>query len=232
METKPEIIYCGRGNRSLDGIAVELGISYGVRLPHSVFFPLDFADQNFKKPDRTAYMCKLEQHRPRWATVIDIEKPTQFYEALSWAEEAAGYVREGLIIIPKLWGVIPSIPETIQGKPVRLGYSVPTKYGSTSVPVSEFAGRPVHLLGGSPVVQYRLSDQMQVASLDCNYISMKAIAAGEYFTGMGTPHWRPLRKDWAPRGTEDSMLLAFALSCMNLLQLWKRPFVDQTQALF
>ena len=52
---------------------------------------------------------------------------------------------------PYAFGGIARVPEQIGGKAVRLGYSVPTKFGGTEVPLWEFGQRPVHLLGGGCV---------------------------------------------------------------------------------
>jgi len=62
-----------------------------------------------------------------------------------------------------------------------LGYSVPTRYGGTTLPPEVFR-RPVHLLGGRPDVQRRLADRMHVISIDCNRFTLDAMF-GDYFDG-------------------------------------------------
>jgi hypothetical protein len=67
------------------------------------------------------------------------------------------------------------------GDRVILGYSVPTGYGGTELPVEFFEG-PVHLLGGSPRSQRQLGDVMNIISFDNNNITIAA-RFGKYFDG-------------------------------------------------
>jgi hypothetical protein len=57
-----------------------------------------------------------------------------------------------------------------------LGYSVPSQYGSTPLPPEMFAGRSVHLLGGSWIKQREHLDVLgdDVISLDANSIGLSA----------------------------------------------------------
>jgi hypothetical protein len=63
----------------------------------------------------------------------------------------------------------------------RIGYSVPTRYGGTTICPTKFIG-DVHLLGGRPDVQRSLANHMQVASLDGNRFTLDA-QFGDYFDG-------------------------------------------------
>lgn len=90
------------------------------------------------------------------ATVLDLETPSQLIEVLDWTEEAAQYV-DRVMLIPKATNVISTLPRRINGKEVILGFSVPTKYGGTELPIWDFEGWPVHLLGGSPHAQIKLA---------------------------------------------------------------------------
>lgn len=164
-----ELIYCAAGNKDLASIAIQAGWTYGARLPDTVYFPPAFADQHYVKPDRAGYMEALAKHRPRLATVLDLEYEYQLREVISWAEEAAAHVTEAVIIIPKAHRIISFLPRSIGGVPVRLGYSVPTSYGGTTVQFSEFRGWPVHLLGGAPHRQMALTRFLDVWSADTNY---------------------------------------------------------------
>ena len=126
----PELIYCADGNPRFAKIAIDAGFFYGARLPGSVKYPIHFADQDWKNPDRARYMVELEKHRPVMATVLDWEQEEQLGEVLSWAEEAAQYV-ERVLLIPKVIGGIERLPRKIGGADVVLAYSVPTRYGGT-----------------------------------------------------------------------------------------------------
>lgn len=145
----PELIYCADGNRRFAEIAINTGFKYGAQLPNTVYFPPYFADQDFKRPRYTGYIQALRRHRPYMASVLDIEEQRRLDEYLMRADEVSLYCQV-VMLIPKINGVIKILPRQINGKTVRLGYSVPTRFGGTSVPIDEFGDWPVHLLGGSP----------------------------------------------------------------------------------
>lgn len=160
--------------------------------------PLYFADQEWKKPDRARYVARLAEHRPRLATVLDWEREEQLPEVLSWAEEAAQHVAEAVLVVPKVSGVIDRLPRSIGGKEVWLAYSVPTSYGGSPIFLSELAGWPVHLLGGSPQAQYQawryLAGICDVRSLDGNMAKKQGTSRCLYWDRRKGPkgHWRAL----------------------------------------
>jgi len=213
-----ELIYCGGSNRRFADIAVAAGYRYGAQLPRTIYAPLFFADQDWKRPNRAAYMAALAQHRPIMATVMDIEYPGQLDEALSWAEEAAQYV-ERVLLIPKC-DVISQLPRRIGGADVVLAFSVPTRYGGTPLPLWEFAGWPVHLLGGAPHVQMQYALHLQsiadVVSVDGNYFQMKATRFCEHWQAPG---------QWVADGRKtehDAPYAAFERSCQNMRDAWRK----------
>jgi len=205
-------------------------MTYGAQLPGTVYFPPEFADQDWKKPNRTAYMAALAQHRPRMATVIDWERDEQLPEVLEWAEEAAQYV-ETVIIIPKVLGGIPRLPRRIGGASVRLGYSVPTAYGGTELPLWEFLGWPVHLLGGSPHRQIAMAHYLNVVSVDGNYIAKMAQKWNQFWALAPALYakdrrWPRLQeadgRAWGDgSNTADAPYEAFRRSCVNVLAAWR-----------
>ena len=160
-------------------------------------------------------MQALRHHRPAMATVLDLEQKEQLPEVLSWAEEAAQYI-EMVVIIPKVFGIIPSIPEQIGGAQVILGYSVPTRYGGTEVPLWEFSGWPVHLLGGSPKKQKILAKYLHVVSVDGNYANLKATKFCMWFDGV---KWSQLMRGDEIWG-KDAPYEAFQRSCQGIMQMW------------
>lgn len=207
-----ELIYCAAGNARFAQIAIDAGFLYGAQLPGTIYHPIWFADQNWKKPDRTKYMAALAEHRPHMASVLDLERAEQLDEVLSWAEEAAQWV-DVVMVIPKAFGIIPFLPRRIGGADVRLGYSIPTKHGGTQVPAWEFDGWPVHLLGGSPHVQMRLRHYLKVASADGNMINRVAMSYGKFW----------LDGDWINIGTVTDMPYeAFRRSCDNIIAAWRK----------
>jgi len=205
---------------------------YGAQLPGAVYYAPWFVDQDWKKPNRAAYIAAVEQHRPHMATVLDWEREEQLSEVLEWAEEVAPFVSQ-VVIIPKVQGGIPRIPRQIAGREVVLGYSVPTRYGGTELPLWEFTGWPVHLLGGSPQRQLHAAHYVRVNSADGNYI-MKMASRGQFWVpNTGYKHYKALNShfptlveaDGKPWGdgsdTANAPYEAFRRSCANIMQAWQ-----------
>jgi len=213
MASEPaQLIYCANGNARFAQIAIDAGYLYGAQLPGTIYHPIWFADQNWKKSARGRYMAALAQHKPHMATVLDLERPDQLSEVLSWAEDAAAIV-DTVLIIPKYSGAIDQLPRGIGGKMVRLGYSVPTRYGGTEVPLWEFGGWPVHLLGGNPQNQMALRAYLDVHSADGNAAQR---AAREWCTAWENGRWTK-EKNYCI----DAMYVAFERSCRNIMAAWR-----------
>jgi len=195
-------------------MAINLGWKYGARLPATVYFPLYFADQDWKNPDRSNYMNLLGLYKPHIATVLDLEKSNQLNEVISWAEEATEY-SEVIVIIPKVHGITKQIPQTINGKEIRLGYSVPSRYSNTPLMVSEFYNHPVHLLGGSPNKQLEIYRYLpNVMSVDGNIINKVATRYCKYFT----------ENRWVFEENHeiDRPLRAMEKSFINIMAMWRK----------
>jgi hypothetical protein len=112
-----------------------------------------------------------------------------------------------VVVVPKDPRLRKSIGKVIPPEFV-LGYSVPTRYGSTPIAPEAFKGR-VHLLGGRPDVQRRLAEVMNVVSVDCNRFTLDA-AFGDYFDG---ETFRPHPQGGYRRCLQDSIL--------NINRLWE-----------
>lgn len=229
IKTAPILIYCAGGNRRMAEIALATGFRYGARLPDTVYYPLWFADQDYHHPDRTTYMTALAKYKPVMATVLDWQQEEQLTEVLDWAEEASQYI-EQVLIIPKVLGGIARIPRRINGKDVVLGYSVPTRYGGTSIPVHEWAGWPIHLLGGSPHRQIEtwlyLTSLAEVVSVDGNYAQKMAVKYCQFWTP-GKAHyardryWPRIKEADGHYWGEDTPYEAFRRSCVNIKMAWQ-----------
>lgn len=212
------LIYCASGNPRFARTAVECGWKYGARLP-SWFdreLTLYFADQDWKKPDREAYMQALQEHRPEMATVLDWEQPEQFADVMAWATEAAKSVQR-VVVIPKVSGMLDRIPNAVGGVEIVLGYSVPTSYGGTTVPLWEFGCRPVHLLGGSPQAQLRLRSYLNVVSADGGMAQQQATKC-RYWSRRPGPkgHWMQLGGE----SRDGAHLECFRRSMVAIREAW------------
>lgn len=222
---KPVLIFCAAGNKRFSQIAKDAGYLLGARLPGTVYFdPLYFADQKYQQPNRTAYMAALATYRPFMASVLDWEHEEQLPEVLSWAAEAAQYSRV-VMLIPKVINGIDRLPRRIGGAEVRLGFSISTTNGGTSVPEWQFNGWPVHLLGGSPGEQMKRYRQMDVQSADGNMAMKMAIKHCAFWqpgTGGFTNRWPTLTQADGQRWNGDAPYEAFRRSCENIMQSWRK----------
>lgn len=224
----PTLIYCAAGNARFSQIAENAGYLHGARLPGTTYFPLHFADQDWKKPDREKYMSALSVHRPTMATVLDWEREEQLPEVLSWAEEAAEFVGS-VVVVPKVVNGIDRLPQTIGGKPIILGYSVPTRFGATPCVWWEFAGRQVHLLGGSPHRQIQEWDYLRrvadVVSADGNMSNKMAVRHNRFWVPRSLSvgnQWPTLREsNGGEKWGEDAPYEAFRRSCENIVSAWR-----------
>lgn len=230
----PTLIFCAAKNKQYAQIAHDLGFAYGAKLPDPhIYFPPVFVDQDWLNPVFDSYMAALERYRPALASVLDWEHWDQLPEVLRWAECAAQFVTEAVIIIPKVTGGIEKLPRTIGSKQVRLGFSTPvknpkTKFSGTGVPLREFDGWPIHILGGSPQKQYEFAHKgLKAASVDQNYIMNHARAGRFYAPAIGTA-WKAHNK-YFPQLKEaglgsigsDVPNHAFRLSCINIKAMWR-----------
>jgi hypothetical protein len=114
----------------------------------------------------------------------------------------------------------------IGGRPVRLAYSVGSNFGATSVPLWEFSGWPIHLLGGPPEKQMRIAHYLDVKSADGNFIQR---LAKDWCTSWVPSSDRTGRQrhrvqlkeiglgDWG----RDAIYEAFRRSCANVIAAWK-----------
>jgi hypothetical protein len=236
-------IYCADGNPRFASLAIEAGFDYGAQMPKKIYFSPEFIDQNWRSPNLEKYVEAVAKHMPRLATVLDFERHDQLGEVLKWAESVAPYVREAIIIIPKVSKGVALLPRRIGGVPIRLGYSVPTSFGSSTVHLSEFLGWPIHLLGGSPIVQAQLAGigkfqprlieapKLDVVSVDCNYHLLMATRYNQFFVPEPNNRFKncywPLLKEadgqkWGDgSSTADAPYEAFRRSCDNIMDFWR-----------
>lgn len=115
-----------------------------------------FMDNPYRDYDHVAHVNAVMAVQPTSCTTRDlftkqqcVDEGLEYFsleQTIEQASDLAPYV-DDLILIPK-YDCLDDIPETISGKRVVLGYSVPTSYGGTPMPISAFKGRPIHLLGG------------------------------------------------------------------------------------
>jgi hypothetical protein len=138
------------------------------------FVDIDWENYCFKSHLRT-----VMQLRPLLTVARDIVNLKKLDLILTEAEILSKYCKK-VILVPKdkkMAKIVEHLPDQY-----LLGYSVPTRYGSTSIDPKYFADRKVHLLGGRPSKQRDLANDLNVYSLDCNSFTIDA-SFGKYFNG-------------------------------------------------
>ncbi len=138
-----------------------------------------FIDIDWKNYDFERHLHAVRIHRPALTVARDVICSNDLDSIVREAELLNQHANK-IIIVPKDRALE---SEARLGVPImfRLGYSIPTKYGGTEIPVEKFTG-PVHLLGGRPDVQRQLAEKMNVVSLDGNRITLDA-KFGDVFIG-------------------------------------------------
>lgn len=140
---------------------------------------LGFLDIDWRNYDFKRHLDAAKVSRPRITVARDVEDKKNLNRVIDQAYRLLEYSKF-VVIVPKdrrLEGNLErGIPEEF-----ILGFSVPTRYGGTTLSPEAFT-RPVHLLGGRPDVQRALGEKMPVFSLDTNRFTLDA-AFGDYFDG-------------------------------------------------
>ncbi len=224
---RPLRIYCDGQNHKFASIAIATGFNYGVRVPYAYLLdnPVTFIDVDWKNPNESLYFDRVRQIKPKIASVIDIQDQQTYQQSLFWADILIESV-DHILFIPKI-DVIAELPKYINGKEVILGYSVPSSYGKTDIPIDRFLSHRIHLLGGSPQVQMRLYAEYpdHMYSIDGNYFTRMANRQRRY--------WMPGTNDEATnrfwrRADDLAVDQIFTQSCVNVLAGWEQVFIGDT----
>jgi len=143
-------------------------------LTHRGFIDIDWKNYDFIK-----HKDVVASHKPYLTIARDVESIFNLDGILKEAEILKKYCRH-VAIVPKDKKLDGRLSELIPQE-YLLAYSVPTKYGGTTVSTSSF-DRPVHLLGGRPDIQRKIAEKLNVVSIDCNRFTYDA-KFGDYFDG-------------------------------------------------
>jgi hypothetical protein len=166
------------------------------------FLDIDWKDYNFRK-----HMDAVKACNPLITVARDVEDRRQLSRVLDQAFYLLEYC-DHVVIVPKDTRLQHELEDLIPAC-FLLGYSVPTRYGGTLIPMHAFK-RPVHLLGGRPEVQRKLAETLTVYSFDCNRFTLDA-AYGDFFDG---EIFRPHPTGGYERCIRDSL--------RNINAIWRR----------
>ncbi len=172
-------------SRRVLGIASTHGWRPGARYTNArdvrgtEFAGIGFLDINWKKYDFHRHLAAAERLRPFMTVARDIESIEQLAPILEEARKLKQFAQH-VVLVPKDPRLHGRFDELLP-RDFILGFSVPTRYGGTSLSPENF-NRPVHLLGGRPDIQRQLATLMPVVSVDCNRFTLDA-QFGDYFDG-------------------------------------------------
>lgn len=208
MNRPPDLIVCH--SKFVLDIARQYGWKAGARYTNlrdvrhlnNVFF----IDIDWKNYDFDRHLSAVKQTRPHLTVARDVENSDSLDDIIREGEQLSRYART-VILVPKDRKLETEVRLGVPNM-FRLGYSVPTKYGGTSIPTEKFEGQ-VHLLGGRPDKQRELAQEMNVVSLDGNRVTLDA-RFGDVFVG---DRFRP-----HPKGGYETCLRA---SFQKVSELWE-----------
>jgi hypothetical protein len=143
------------------------------------FGRLGFLDIEWKRYDFHRHLEAAALTRPMVTVARDIEDKRDLRRIIDQAYRLLEYAHD-VVVVPKDPLLESNLAKAIPPNFI-LGFSVPTKYGGTTLSPHAFQ-RPVHLLGGRPDRQRRLGELMPVVSFDTNRFTLDA-AFGDYFDG-------------------------------------------------
>jgi hypothetical protein len=203
-------------------MAVSHGWWYGARSDDTIYplAPLALLDVDWKRPDWERHLEQAATYLPGLAVVPDVMGLGEIDRALAQAEALSRYC-ENAVIVPKDYGIIARLPAEVCGKALVLGYSIPTTYGGSPVPLWEFGRRPVHLLGGNPRRQLELFGYLNVKSLDGN-LAWRLARRGVVMTARGIAGPTLKACDGRRWPARDMPLEALRRSLVNLRSFWDR----------
>jgi hypothetical protein len=229
------LTWCQSGAPRVARTAVSAGWWYGFRSDGMHYAgelgPVELLDIDYQKPNWSRHVDVAARVLPVMAVVTDTMESDQIDRTLRQASEIAPYCQR-IIIVPKADGIIKHLPREIGGKQVVLGYSVPTRYGATPLPVWAFATWPVHLLGGGHKAQVRLMSGMDVISADGNAAwaaARRGIVQGLYDSN------KTVKELDGKRWEGNGQLEALRRSLVNMRAFWNdhvdvewRPWTSTT----
>jgi hypothetical protein len=165
------------------------------------FLDIDWKKYNFKR-----HLEAAKKVYPALTVAEDVIDINNINRTLDHAYELEKYCKS-VIIVPKDIEFSDRLDELIPSG-FLIGYSVPTKYGGTTLPLDCFGKRPIHLLGGRPDIQRQLAETLNVVSIDTNRFTLDA-RFGDYFDGKRfIPH---------PEGGYDTCIRQ---SLTNINNIW------------
>lgn len=177
----PELIFCHRAE--FCRIADQLGFRLGTRADQfdtnktqellDDGYNIDFVDNNFKDPSHDRLRDIVKRTDPEFAVLPDVYDVEDWTEVIALGKEMENKYGVTPVVVPKTefdYDVIPD--EWI------VGFSVPSGYGETDIPISAFTDHRVHLLGGSHRNQIHYANKAVESGVDLFSVDGNAFTKG------------------------------------------------------
>lgn len=162
--------------------------------------PVGMLDNNFRNPDLDRYVERFFEYEPHVGVIGDAYDADEVDDYVVAAREIQGsYPEADLVIVPKCCAAIHAVPDDLV-----VGYSrgYADKLAHEFSEPSDWRGRRIHILGGSPPKQLDVIEQLtrstltgdppaDIASLDWNGLHRGA-QFGEFWTSDG---WADCARD-------------------------------------
>jgi hypothetical protein len=182
----PELFFCHRHRFAY--VAYNIGFRIGTRADQfdtnrtqktlDADIPVSFVDNNFKDPDRNRLREIVDTVDAEFVVLPDVYSVEDLDSVLSFGDELATQFNATPIVVPKCDLTFSDIPDSW-----LVGFSVPSGYADTEIPLSSFGDHKIHLLGGTHMNQIKYANEarelgIDVFSLDGNAFS-KASSFGK-----------------------------------------------------
>lgn len=210
-------------NKIAPTLALQTGHAYGTRSDHTAYtwpFALDVKWEDY---NWSLYLDKVSRWRPVQALVPDLMNVEQVPLMLEQIQQLRDLGVLRIVCVPKFNGAVQYIPNDC-----IVGVSVPSSYaGFLPDDLSEFSGRELHLLGGSPSKWRKLIPKLQgagglVISVDGNS-HLLAARFGSHFNGRV---WEPSR-NLRYKNTTNDLRIKSGLGILHMLntvgESWEKP---------
>lgn len=140
-------IFCAGGNRAYPDLARRSMMAFGARSDYPIYDYPFMVDVPFKNFAWAAHASVIYHTRPVFALALDYERRDQKSEILRQIQELRNWGILRIAVCCKFDGAIADIPAD-----VMIAVSVPSQYaGFLPSDLSEYRGRRLHLLGGTPI---------------------------------------------------------------------------------
>lgn len=177
----PELVFCHRAE--FCRLADQLGFRLGTRSDQfdtnrtqellDGGFSIDFVDNDFENPSYDRLEEIVSRTAPKYVVLPDVYDIDDSTEVISFGEKMVDKYNATPVIVPKTSFDYTKIPDRW-----IIGFSVPSGYGETDIPITEFTHHRVHLLGGSHKNQIEYANKAVENGIDLFSVDGNAFAKG------------------------------------------------------